>query len=133
MTGEPEPPSVVSLLTPPSDPTQAWAHRPISEGIESRPPEGVSFQAAPGVFGHGDIDGDGDEDLALSGDGDDRVFWLEQTAPGTFATHVLATGFGQAAGGAVVDLDGDGRAEVLFTSDETGQLIVFTQGDAAAT
>lgn len=94
---------MVSLLSPPADPTQAWTHRPISEGIESRPTEGVAFPAAPGVFGHGDIDGDGAGDIAVSGDGDDRVFWLEQTAPGTFTTHVLATDFGQAAGGAVVD------------------------------
>jgi hypothetical protein len=93
----------------------------------------VSFQAAPGVFDHGDVDGDGDQDLALSGDGDDRVFWLEQSTPGSFTTHVLATGFGQAAGGAVVDLDGDGQAEILFASYETDQLALFTQGDAAAT
>lgn len=129
VTGEPEPPSVVSLLTPPSEPTQSWNHRPISEGIESRPTEGVAFQAAPGVFGHGDVDGDGDQDLALSGDGDDRVFWLEQTEPGLFETHVLATGFGQAAGGAIADLDDDGRAEIVFTSYETQQLVIFTPED----
>ncbi len=132
VTGEPEPPSVVSLLTPPADPSGPWEHRAISEGIESRPTEGLAFQAAPGVFGHGDIDGDGDQDLAVSGDGDDRVFWLEQTAPGTFETHVLAAGFGQAAGGAVADLDGDGRAEIVFTSYETQQLVIFTRDGAEA-
>ncbi|MFD3807656.1 hypothetical protein ACFWTC_29565 [Streptomyces sp. NPDC058619] len=30
----------------------------------------------------------------MSGDGDDRLFWLEQQADHTFATHVLATGAG---------------------------------------
>ncbi len=127
-TGEPEPLSVVSLLTPPADPSGVWEHRSISEGIESRPTEGVAFQAAPGVFGHGDIDGDGDQDFAVSGDGDDRVFWLEQTEPGSFETHVLATGFGQAADGAIADLDRDGRAEIVFTGYETQQLVVFTPG-----
>ena len=84
-----------------ADPTEAWTHRPISEGIGSRPTEGVAFQA-PGVFGHGDIDGDGDVDIAVSGDGDDRVFWLEQTAPGTFANprvgHRLRSGRGRCCG-----------------------------------
>ena len=30
-----------------ADPTEAWTHRPISEGIGSRPTEGVAFQAPP--------------------------------------------------------------------------------------
>jgi len=33
----------------------------------------------------------------------------------------------------MADLDGDGRAEIVFTSYETDQLVLFTQGDAAAT
>ena len=93
----------------------------------------MAFQAAPGVFGRSDVDGNGDVDLAVSGDGDDRVFWLDQTEPGVFATHVQATAFGQAASGSIADLDGDGRAEIVFTSDETHQPVTFTQGGATTT
>lgn len=46
-------------------------------------------QAGPGVFGYGDFDGDGDIDLLVSGDGDRRLFWIEQEADGGTLLHTL--------------------------------------------
>jgi hypothetical protein len=62
--------------------------------------------AAPGIFGTGDVDGAGDIDVALAGDGDERVFWLEQKGPGQFATHVLEARLGQAGGSSRVRRSG---------------------------
>ena len=116
----------IYIMEPPSDPRLPWDQRMISDGIESRPTVGAAFQAAPGVFSWGDVDDDGDIDLTVSGDGDDRVFWFEQTSPGQFVQHVLAESFAQAAGGTVADLDGDGDNEVIFTSYETHEVLIFS-------
>ena len=122
---DPEPLSGIYLLTPPDDLRQPWEPKLISDGIVSRPIEGINFQAAPGVFWWGDVDDDGDIDLTVSGDGDPRVFWFEQTGVGEFRQHALRTEFGQAAGGLVADLDGNGDSEVVFTSYDTGEVLIF--------
>lgn len=121
--GSPEPGAFV--LTPGADPRLPWSARRISEGIVCRANKGLGLQGAPGVFGWGDVDGDGDVDLAVSGDGDPRVFWLSQEADGTFSTVVVADEMGQAGGGAVIDTDGDGRNEILFTSYESGVVTLW--------
>ena len=121
--GAPE--SGVFVFEPGADPRLPWARRRISEGIRSRPSKGPGKQGAPGVFAWGDADGDGDLDIAVHGDGDDRVFLLEQTSPGLFSTHVLAEGMGQG-GVAMADLDGDGAAEVAVSSYERDVLAVLS-------
>jgi hypothetical protein len=122
---DPGPESVVLTFDVPSDPTQPWPFTQISKGIRSRPTVGLAYMAAPGLFGAGDIDGDGDIDIAVAGDGDQRTFWLEQTAPGTFATHVIEESLGQASGAIVVDLDGDGRNELVFSGFEDNVVYVY--------
>ena len=119
--------SAVFAFDIPNDPTLPWPKKVISSGIVCRPNMGVAMQGAPGVFGYGDIDGDNDIDLAVSGDGDVHTYWLEQTAPGEFATHVLEEQLGQAGGGHVVDIDGDGRNEVVFTGYEDNRVYVYTR------
>ena len=122
--GEPE--SGIFVYEIPVDPTDTpWDGTMISEGIVSVQGSQFSPQAAPGIFGWGDIDGDGDLDLAVSGDGDKRAFVLEQTAPGVFATHVLAAPFGQAGGMKITDLDGDGNAEIVATCYEENLVAIF--------
>lgn len=115
----------VFLLETPADPSTQWAAERISNGIRVATAEPGS--AAPGVLGHGDIDGDGDTDIAVSGDGDPRVFWLRQEDDGTFSTFVVDEAMGQAGGALVVDLDSDGANEVVFSSYEEDRLSVYSR------
>jgi hypothetical protein len=119
-------PSAVTVFTPGADLDATWAKVTISEGIVSRAGSGFAPMAAPGIFGTGDLDDDGDVDVLVSGDGDARVLWLEQTAPGTFATHTLAEPMGQAGGVTIVDLDGDGAHEAIVTAYEEDLVRVYT-------
>jgi len=117
-------PSAVFMFSIPSDPAQLWPKTQISTGIQSVPSGSFGPQGAPGVFAYGDPDGDGDIDIVVHGDGDPRVFVLEQTAPGQFKTKLLADQFSQG-GVAVADLDGDGIDEIIATSFEKNKLQIF--------
>jgi len=119
-----DPESAVFVYDIPEDPRQAWPREQISEGIKSNASPPMAPQGAPGVFHWGDVDGDGDIDIVAAGDGDPRVFLLEQTAPGTFVTRVLASGLAQG-GVAVADLDGDGTGEIIVSSYQNNKLLIF--------
>lgn len=118
------PESAVFVLSKPADPTGAWPKTKISTGIQSVPSPPFGPQGAPGVFAYGDPDGDGDIDVVVHGDGDPRVFVLEQTAPGQFKTVVLVDNFDQG-GVAVRDLDGDGIDEIIASSYGKNKLQIF--------
>jgi hypothetical protein len=105
----------------------------FSDQITSRAGYG---QGAPGVFGAGDLDGDGDADLAVSGDGDRRLWWIEQLAGGSTALHQLTDPgehFGQSGGGTVADFDGDGKNEMVFSSFDKSTVAVWTRRPQPAT
>jgi hypothetical protein len=114
------------LLEPGADPRAPWNATLLSEGIVSRPDTAAGQQqGAPGVFDFGDLDSDGDIDLAISGDGDPRLIWLERTGPKTFTTRVIKSGFGQSGGGAILDTDRDGRMEAFFSSYDDSSVNLF--------
>lgn len=120
------------IVDVPDEPQQqAWNTELISSGIQSR--EGGLFgpMAAPGIFNLGDFDQDGDMDVIVSGDGDERVFWIEQiNSPGAFKsifkTHTVVEKFGQAGGMLEADLNRDGKKEVLITSFEQNKIKILS-------
>lgn len=125
----------VFIFDIPADPTQPWPKKNIATDIKSRKSPLTGPQAAPGLFGYGDITGNGLIDLVVSGDGDSRVFWFEQNPAGIFTQHTLdgmagasinsAGSFGQAGGMQIVDLDGDGRNEIVVTIYEDNKIYIY--------
>ena len=125
----------VFIFDIPEDPTQKWTKKNIATDIKSRKSPLMGPQGAPGLFGYGDITGNGLIDLVVSGDGDSRVFWFEQNPAGTFTQHTLdgvagaeinsSGSFGQAGGMKIVDLDKDGKNEIVVTLYEDNKLYIY--------
>ncbi|CAA0081504.1 Uncharacterised protein [Zhongshania aliphaticivorans] len=69
-------------------------------------------QGVPGIFNVGDINNDGLLDVAVPGDGNDKLFAFIQQSDGSFREDIVATGkmFGMAM---VADIDGDGKNEIV--------------------
>ena len=109
----------------PNDPVKPWVKTKISDGIKSGPGSNFAPQAAPGIFGHGDLDNDGVIDLIVSGDGDPRVFWIEQVSPGKFQTRVLIQNLSQAGGMIITDIDGDGKNEAVVTGYDASKVLIL--------
>ena len=117
--------SAIYVYDIPNNPREKWNRTKISSGIRSRPGNFFMMQAAPGLFGVGDLNGNGKKDIIVSGDGDSRVFWLEQIGPGHFKTHVLVENFGQAGSMQIADLDGDGLNEAIISSYESNEIYIL--------
>lgn len=103
---------------------ETWPKAKISEGIKSRKSPMVGPQGAPGVFGLGDADGDGDTDIVVHGDGDPRVYLLEQVSSGRFRTAVVAENMAQGAA-VFCDAERDGLPEIIISSYEKNKLLLL--------
>ncbi len=83
------------------------------------------FRVAPG-----DLDGDGDEDVALSTGGDGTVGWIENLAPAVTAPpEVLFTTSMGAGNLHVLDVDGDLDADIVVESPTSAALSEFWLND----
>jgi hypothetical protein len=116
----------VVRLDPGSDPTLPWTVTPVASGFT--PDDNRAGQAAPGSTSDGDLDGDGDVDLAVAGDSDWSVYWIERAGDGTWVKHDIAaeygtpgTNWGQAST-AIADVDRNGRNDLVFSSYNSGQV-----------
>jgi hypothetical protein len=104
----------------------SWTATILSTVFQSRksfPKPGI--QSAPGVFGWGDMDADGDIDLAVSGDGDPALYWFEQAKNKTFLGHTLDTDAGEGSGMKIVDLDRNGKNEVVVVSYDNNSVYIY--------
>jgi WD40 repeat protein len=122
-------------------PTPAWERRVIAEDPDG---EGGIEQGAldgPRSVRAGDLDGDGDVDIAVASDLDDRVSWFESDGlmPPSFTLHVLTDDL---AGGdfdafaneprkvRLEDIDDDGDLDLLFSSRADDQIGWFDNDGA---
>ncbi|MFC1668800.1 FG-GAP-like repeat-containing protein [Spirochaetota bacterium] len=124
--------AVILFEIPAGDKTTHWINeRVLSEDIESPGPSAICGEhGAPGVFHWGDVDGDGDIDIVVSGDGDKRIFVLEQNSTGGFITKVLDANedVGQAAI-VVEDFDNDGVDEIVVSSYDGKTVAIYRYND----
>ncbi|MEM9586900.1 MAG: FG-GAP-like repeat-containing protein, partial [Planctomycetota bacterium] len=73
----------------------------------------------------GDIDGDGDMDLAIVTYGPDTL-WVENLGGGNFAdSRVLSKDSGNSTSVRIADFDGDGDGDLAVTSYSRGQVLMF--------
>ncbi len=124
-SGDPES-AVFVLDLPTTAHTGPWAAPvKISTGIVSDASGMFAKMGAPGAFDTGDVDGDGDIDILVSGDGDPHVYWIEQTGVGKWTTHILESNVRQAGGVRIADLDGDGKNELLVPVYESNVIYLY--------
>lgn len=109
----------------PANVRDIWPERVISDEFDSND---VKNTGAPGVIAHGDIDGDGLVDVAVSGDGDPTIYLVKQTAPGSFETFVVDDGSNGKVGQAginMADLNHDGMLEIIVSTYDGGAVYVY--------
>jgi hypothetical protein len=115
----------LALYRAPPDPSAAGAQWEKEILVDGFLPENRAGQLSPGIFGLGDISGEGLADVILSADGDPRVFAVLQKEGGDFVSVLLADDLPQAGGALIHDLDGDGDSDIVMTSYEKDAVVVF--------
>ena len=90
-----------------------WIRHVISQDFRVTLSGSPTSQGVPGIFGVGDLTGDGRPDLAVPGDGNDKLYAFIQRSDGSFTQEVIESGekmFGMAV---IADIDGDGVKEIV--------------------
>jgi hypothetical protein len=122
------PAPAVFEFTPGADPRALWSVRQLS-AVGDFPVTGGQGQAAPGAVAAGHLNDDGRLDIAVSGDGSRAVYWMEQQEDGSFVTQQLpnSTGYGQAGGPVIIDLNRNDINEVIFSSFDQNAVSIWTR------
>ncbi|MHB2151052.1 T9SS type A sorting domain-containing protein [Calditrichota bacterium LG25] len=77
-----------------------------------------------------DVDSDGDMDIALTIDQENKIVWYENDGLLNFTRHVLDSAFTYAYFVHIFDLDGDGDQDVIGTAQDAGVLAWWENGQA---
>ena len=64
-------------------------------------------------------------DVIVSGDGDARIFFIEQVEPGVFKTHVIEDKKVGQSGVALGDLDRDGIDELVVSTFDGNSVSIY--------
>lgn len=93
----------------------------------------LSGIASPACLNAADMDGDGNPDLVLSEDNSNTVIFLNTSTPGSigFSAKPLKVVNGGGSSLAVMDFDGDGKNDVV-TSTNSGAVLLFHNTSAKA-
>ena len=89
----------------PADPANPWKKQVVQDGHSA---EGTAT---------GDLDGDGKEEIVIG------PYWFSAPRAGAFSgqpwkIHSLAPGFRELCRAAIIDVNGDGRLDVVLVEDE---------------
>lgn len=112
--GQPIPPGIYRFEIPDNPrAVSQWPRHVISQNFAVTLAGSPASQGVPGIFSVGDVDGDGRLDLAVPGDGNDKLTVLRQRADGGFDEDLVEQGEKMIAMAVIADIDGDGRNEIV--------------------
>ncbi len=122
----------------PDDDKVAWYENKTIHGsalFETQSPEVTNNASGVNAVYAADIDGDGDQDILSSSEGDDKIAWYENTdGAGSFGSQqVISTSADRARSVYAADIDGDGDLDVLSASYSDDKIAWYANTNGAGT